>query len=271
MLAHDRHRLIRTRIADQASVSTVELARQFRVSPETIRRDLMHLEQQGALRRTYGGAVSIRRQQSFEPPFRQRTLLNTETKQQIGAAAAGLLRCGQLVFIDLGTTCAAIAQALAVSFRGTVVTQSLLVADALSEAGDVEVILAPGRLRRGEWSVTGAATITFLEQMHVDLAFLGCGGVDAETGVTDFTFDDAQVKRRVAQNAGATYVVADSSKHAVVASFAVLPWYEMRGLITDTVPPRGLVDEAHRTGVEIVIAGQPTLARAEQQAPAEEG
>ncbi len=254
MLARDRQQHIKARIADQASVTTVELARQLRVSAETIRRDLLLLEEQGELRRIYGGAVSIRRQQSSEPPFRQRALLHTQPKRSIGAASARLVTSGQLIFIDLGTTCAAVAQALADSFCGTVVTQSLLVADALNETGNVEVILAPGRLRRGEWSVTGSATVLFLERMHFDAAFIGCGGIDAEAGVTDFNFDDADVKRRVAQNSGATYIVADSSKHGVVGSFGVLSWYDLRGLITDATPPRGLVDEMNRAGTRIVVA-----------------
>lgn len=225
----------------------------MRVSVETIRRDLVTLEQAGKLRRIYGGAVSIRRQQSSEPPFRQRMQLHTGPKQAIGAAAAGLVEAGQMIFIDLGTTCAEIARALAPTFTGTVVTQSLLVADALGETSEVEVILAPGRLRRGEWAVTGSATVSFLEQMNFDIAFLSCGGVDAGGGVTDFNFDDADVKRRVASNAVATYVVADSSKHGVVGSFAVMPWFDLHGLVTDASPPRGLGEEIRRAGAELIV------------------
>lgn len=253
MLAQDRHRIIIARISDQASVSTLELSRLMHVSAETIRRDLVALEQTGALRRIYGGAVSTRRQQSSEPPFRQRMVLNTQPKQAIGVAAFRLIKPGQMIFIDLGTTCAEIARALALDFRGTVVTQSLLVADALGENRDVEVILAPGRLRRGEWAVTGSATVTFLERMNFDVALLSCGGVDAEGGVTDFNFDDAEVKRRVARNSESAYVAADSSKHGVVGSFAVMPWFDLRGLITDVLPPRGLVEEINRAGARVVL------------------
>ena len=89
--------------------------------------------------------------------------------------------------------------------------------------------------------------------MHFDVAFLGCGGVDAEAGVTDFNFDDADVKRRVARNSGSAYVVADSSKHGVVASFGVMPWFELRGLVSDVLPPRGLVDEVGRAGGRIIV------------------
>lgn len=251
MLAQDRRRFITAQVAEQAAVSTVELARRMRVSVETVRRDLIDLEKQGALRRVYGGAVSINRRQTAEPPFQTRLIQSAEAKAVIGQIASTLVQPGQFVFVDSGTTCAAVAKAMAGSFCGTIATQSLLVADALAEASLIEVIMAPGKLRHGEWSVTGAATARFLAAMHFDVAFISCGGVDAGAGITDFNFDDVSIKQRVAQHANEVNVVADASKHGVVGSFAVMPWTDFHGLITDVEPPRGISSEASRSNVTI--------------------
>ncbi len=261
MLAQDRQRMIAGLIADQASVSTVDLARQFQVSVETIRRDLVALEEKGVLNRVYGGAVSIHRQRSAEPSFPERMLLNREAKERIGDLAARLASPGETVFVDMGTTCSMVARAMARSFRGTVVTPSLLVAQELAEipAEQIGTVLAPGHLRSGEWSVTGAATSTFLADIHYGTAFIGCGGIDAEVGVTDFGFEDAQVKQCAVRNAAKTYVLADSSKHGVVGSYSLMPWSEIHGLVTDTTPPRGLVRaiQEARTRVYLPEQGHP--------------
>src|SRR5699024_9836258 len=104
VLVAQRHRHIVEALESAASVSTIELARTLRVSQETIRRDLIQLEQHGALRRVYGGAVTLHRQRSSEPPFAQRSAINAEAKRVVGEVAAQLVRPGQTVFVDVGTT-----------------------------------------------------------------------------------------------------------------------------------------------------------------------
>lgn len=252
MVVRDRRRYIERAILSQASVSTVELARALHVSAETIHRDLILLEELGVVRRVYGGAVAPSRKRSDEAPFAQRAAIHAEAKKTIGGAAAKLVEPGQSVFVDVGTTCQAVARALGVAFRGTVVSHSLLVAAELADAAEVEVLLAPGRLRRGEWSLTGTVTHRFLQSMYFDVAVLSCGGADAAAGITDFNLEDTQIKQAVARNSKRTVVVADSSKHGVVGRYTVADWYDISGMVTDQEPPDGLARAIRAAGGSVV-------------------
>ncbi|QDB79631.1 DeoR/GlpR transcriptional regulator [Georgenia sp. 311] len=248
MLAQQRHRHITKALQSAASVSTMDLARALRVSPETIRRDLIQLEQDGLLRRVYGGAVTLTRQRGSEPSFEERAVIHAEAKRTVGELAADLVADGQTVFIDVGTTAHAAARALALTFRGTVVSHSLLVATEVAKGPEADLLLAPGRLRRGEWSLSGTATHRFIQAMHFDVALLSCGGVDASVGATDFDFDDVEIKRTVARNSERSYILADSSKHGVVGRYAIGDWYDVNGLVTDLAPPDGLHNAIRAAG-----------------------
>jgi DeoR family glycerol-3-phosphate regulon repressor len=251
VLADQRYRYIVRVLHSQASVSTLELSRALHVSAETIRRDLVRLERQGELRRVFGGAVSVTRQRKSEPSFDRRSAINSDKKRAIGEVCRDVVADAETIFIDVGTTGQAVAAALAPTFTGTIVTHSLLVAIEVAEGSTAELVLAPGRMRRGEWSLTGAATHEFLANMRYDVALVSCGGVDAAAGPTDFDFDDAEVKRTVAQHAERSYVLADSSKHGVVGRYVIGDWYDVSGIVTDSAPPEGLASSIWSAGGEI--------------------
>ena len=248
MLVEERRRYILKELESEASVSTIELARALHVSQETIRRDLVQMENAGSLRRVYGGAVTLSRQRTSEPPFAQRTAVNADAKRVVGELAAGLVEPGQAVFVDVGTTAQAAARILARSFRGSIVSHSLLVALEVAQGPEADLILAPGRMRRGEWSLTGTATHRFIQAMRFDIALLSCGGVDATAGSTDFDFDDIEVKRTVARNSARSYILADSTKHGVAGRYVIGDWYDVNGLITDRPPPHGLATSVRAAG-----------------------
>lgn len=248
MLVQERHRFIARAIQSKASVSTIGLARSLHVSTETIRRDLVTLENSGVLRRVYGGAVGLTRLRSSEPPFAERAATNADAKAVIGHVTAQFLHPGQTVFLDVGTTAQAVAKTLARGFQGTIVSHSLLVALELAKWPNTDLVLAPGRLRRGEWSLSGTATHEFIRAMHFDVALLSCGGVDASGGATDFDFDDVEIKRTVARHSKHVFVLADSSKHGVVGSYAFGDWYDIHGIITERPPPDGLTSAIRAAG-----------------------
>ncbi len=250
-MARDRQRYIMRKLEADGSVTTLELSRALHVSAESIRRDLISLEQQSLLKRVYGGAVSLSTNRGTEPPFRQRLGLQAEAKVRIGRIAAELAAGAHSIFIDVGTTASAVAGALPKDCDATIATHSLLVAKPLVDAQHAEVLLAPGRLRRGEWSLTGASTLKFLAHMYFDVAFLSCGGVDAKVGATDFNFDDVEVKKTVARNSKHVYVLADASKHLVVGTYEIASWFDVTGLITDAAPPEGIVNAIRTAGGRI--------------------
>src|SRR5699024_10506337 len=133
-----------------------------------------------------------------------------DEKRQIATKAATLLEQSRTIFLDIGTTALAVAGALADSFEGTVITPSMRAAYTLSDTARIEVIVPGGKLRGGDMSLAGPATRSFLADVYPDIAFLGTGGVDIETGITDFELDEIDIKRTVVANSDRVYALTDS-------------------------------------------------------------
>ncbi|MFF0449928.1 DeoR/GlpR family DNA-binding transcription regulator [Streptomyces sp. NPDC004609] len=254
MLSVERHALISQAIQEGRVVSTAELADTLRVSAETIRRDFAELEAKGLLVRVRGGATRTDHL-SNEPSFGERFGAAAEAKSVIGKLAAGLVRPGQTVVIDVGTTAMHVARALAGNFTGVVLTCSVLAANELAEATGIEVHLSAGRMRRGDLALSGPLAQRFFEDVYADVAFLGSGGVHDEAGLTDFHLDECHVRRVIMRNSAMTYVLADSSKLQRVAPYRVAPLEQTGGLITDRQPPGELTRALTGAGGRVIWPG----------------
>jgi DeoR/GlpR family transcriptional regulator of sugar metabolism len=248
----------RSRIVDELHgarvVSTDELARSLNVSGETIRRDLTELERQGLLTRVYGGAAAVRSGPGEEEaPFVDRAVSNSDAKDRIGRAAASLVRPGQMIMIDVGTTAARVARALPKGLTATVVTCSLLAATELAGHPNLDVLVCGGRLRRGDLALSNSIAEAFFSDVHPDIAFLGSGGVDGRTGLTDYHLDEVMVRRTVLANAAASYALADATKFGRVARHRVSGFEALTGLITDEDPPASLRSSLATADCRVVI------------------
>lgn len=254
MLAAERHALISQAIQEGRVVSTAELADTLDVSTETIRRDFAELETKGLLVRVRGGATSTDHL-SDEPSFGERSSAAGEAKEAIGTLAAELVRPGQTVVIDVGTTAMHVARALAQNFTGVVLTCSVLVANELASATGIEVHLSSGRMRRGDLALSGPVAQRFFEDVYADVAFLGSGGVHDEAGLTDFHLDECHVRRVIMRNSAVHYVLADSSKLQRIAPYRVAPLEQLDSLITDQRPPEQLLSALNAAGGRAVWPG----------------
>ena len=237
------------------TVSTEELSRRLDVSAETIRRDLVSLEEQGLLDRVHGGAAAHdARLAGDEASFPEREQTNEAAKQRIAAEAVSLLGAGQTVMIDVGTTALAVARAIPVSWTGTVVTCSLLAAVELGNRTNIEVLVCGGRVRAGDLTLSNHIARQFFEAVHPDIAFLGSGGVDAHAGLTDYTLDEVDVRRAVIRNSRNSWILADSSKFDHVAQHFVAPLDAVTGLITETAPDGAIAAAITDRGGAIRVA-----------------
>jgi DeoR/GlpR family transcriptional regulator of sugar metabolism len=255
VLAVERRARIVETLRDARSISTEDLARRLDVSVETIRRDLVSLEDQGLLARVHGGAaLRDGRLAGNEAPFPERERANETVKQRIAAEAVALLNHGQTVMIDVGTTSLAVARAIPSGWAGTVVTCSLLAAVELAHREHIEVLVCGGRLRRGDLALSNHIAREFFARMHPDIAFLGSGGVDAVAGLTDYYLDEIDVRRTVIRNSRNSWILADSSKFGHIAQHTVAPLDAVTGLITDRMPDERLALAITDRGGSIRVA-----------------
>ncbi len=216
-LAPSRHDRLRELVREQGAVRVDELCRQLNVSPATVRRDLESLEARGHLRRVHGGAVSVETRLD-EPLFDDKTGIAAKEKRRIAEEAAQLVATGQTVYLDGGSTVLELARILRNRTDLTVVTNSLRAAVELSGTGP-RVVVVGGELRRRSQTMVGALTRKLLEEMHVDIAFMGTIGFSLAEGMTTTDHAEAYTKELIMQRANTTVLMADSAKAGTV-SFA---------------------------------------------------
>ncbi|MGV9797885.1 DeoR/GlpR family DNA-binding transcription regulator [Mycobacterium sp. NPDC003449] len=257
MLPVERHEAIVEAVGTAQAVSTDELVRRLGVSAETVRRDLALLEERGALRRVHGGAAAVADRRVIEPSYTERTIIRHQAKAQLARVAVGQLQPGQTVVIDIGTTAAAVAQAIPRGFAGTVITPSLPVAVELADRPEIEVLIAGGRVRAGDLACSNAKTKAFFADIYADIALLGSGGVDARAGLTDFHLDEIDVRRTIIANSARSYILADSSKLGQVAPYRVCELGAVDGLITDQNTDPAVAAAIEETG-GVVLSARPT-------------
>lgn len=254
MMPAERHARIVSELRRRRTVSTEELAALCDASGETIRRDLTYLEGQGQLQKVHGGAARATERVGDEAPFAERASGAIEAKQRIGQLAATLVRPGQTLVLDLGTTALQVARALPDDFYGTVATCSLLVAAELAGRPGIEVLVSGGRVRAGDLACSNSVTVAFFADLRADIAFLGSGGVDAAAGLTDFHLDEVATRRVMVSNSGRSYILADASKLTRVAPHRVCGLDAVSGLVTDAVVAPTLKHAIERTGGAVMVA-----------------
>lgn len=250
-----RERVLET-VRRHQFASVTDLAAAFGVSEVTIRSDLDSLAEEGRLQRVRGGAVHGTTA-SLETPFEQSQDAFAGEKAAIAAEAAALVEPGQTVLLDIGTTVAAVARAIAARpdlHDVTVFTNGLQVALALEPAiPQVSVLLTGGTLRRMQHSLVNPFGTSILEQIHAHIAFLGCNGIEAEAGVTNVSIAEAEIKRHVMKAARYRVLVADGSKVGQVSLVHVYPADEIDLLITDASADPAVIAALRERGIDVRV------------------
>lgn len=239
MFAEERKSEILQLIKQGSPVTVASLSQRFGVSESTTRRDLQELEDNGLIQRTHGGAISV--QTGLELSFQEKEVRFLPEKQQIAAVAAGLVKDGETVLLDSGTTTLEIARLLR-NKRITVATNSMDIAQVFSDDAGVETVLLGGTLRKNTRSLVGYLTNDALRRMYFDKVFLAANGVDTEFGVTTPNMTEAETKRYMLQAGKEKFLVADSSKIGQKSLCRVCGIDDIDVLITDN----GMADPDYR-------------------------
>ncbi len=233
----------------QDEVRVAELKDKFQVTEMTIRRDLEKLEQLGLARRTFGGAIAIMREETLH----QRNTILLAEKARIGKAAAALLRPGDSVFIDGGSTNLQLARAIPEGCPITVVTNAVHVALELS-GKQIPTILTGGRLVEATGSTVGPIVLDNLQQMAFTRVFLGASGISPQHGFSNSNMEETEIKRQAIRRAGEVNVLLDHSKFGQPALFSFAMISEVNRIIADEEPGKDILEASRTAGTDIVVA-----------------
>jgi DeoR family fructose operon transcriptional repressor len=251
-LAIERQQRILARLRSRRVVRVNELAEWLRVSPATVRRDLLALERQGCLRRVHGGAVGAGGNLE-EPLFDDKTAIAAAEKQAIAEAALALIRPGDTLFLDGGSTVLALARLLLPLTSLTVATNSLRVAQLFAGRGP-HMIVVGGECRRLSQTLVGPLSGPLLERLRFDCAFMGAIGVSAADGLTTTDPAEACTKELAMRRARRVALLADSSKFGPPSFVRFGEPAQVDVLITDGGAPREELDAFRQAGAEVLLA-----------------
>ena len=248
MLPGRRHELILRAVRTEGSATINGLAESLGVSLATVRRDLVQLDEEGLLKRVYGGAASV---EDRDEPFADVAAVRADEKDAIARRCAELVKDGETVLLDIGTTAHRVARQL----RGrslTVITSSLAVFEELQDEHTIQLVLLGGVLRRDYRSLVGFLTEDNLRQVRADRLFLGTSGIRSDGQVMDTTVVEVPVKRAMIAASDHVVLVADVGKFPGTGMARVCGPQEL-----DTVVTNAPIDEKthialREGGVEVI-------------------
>jgi DeoR family glycerol-3-phosphate regulon repressor len=232
---------------------TIEmLADTFKVTPQTIRRDINFLDEKGALRRYHGGAGAVPSTENVA--YNKRKVLCHREKQIIAAMVAEKVPDHVSLFINIGTTTEEIARALSNHQGLRVITNNLNVASILSKKETFEVIVAGGLVRHRDGGIIGPLTIDFIQQFRVDYGIIGISGIDMDGTLLDFDYREVRAARAIIDNSRRVFLAADHTKFGRNAMVRLGNISETSAVFTDTMPPPALSDLISGAGARLFVA-----------------
>jgi DeoR/GlpR family transcriptional regulator of sugar metabolism len=219
----------------------------------TVRRDLAMLDKSGRIKRVHGGARILKRP---ENEFEKRSRVYPEEKRAIGEAAADLIKDGETVFLDAGSTMLEVAQAIKNrDFENLrIVTHAVNITGVLA-GQDITVVQLGGEIYRSTSAVVGQQALRFLESSRFDRCFLAAAAVNLEFGVSDKHLPEIDIKRAALQHARWTALVIDASKWGTQSMLRVASLRELNCIVTDARLEPDAQAALRNRGLEVVIAG----------------
>lgn len=251
MLAVERRNLILEKLQENKKVIVSELSQEFKVSEETIRRDLEKLDRDGLAIKSYGGAV-LNENSSLDMPFNIRKKNNPSGKQKIARLVGGLIEDGDHIILDPSTTAVFIAKALKTKERLTVITNSIEVILELSDVSDWNIISSGGSLKEGYLALVGPRAVEGLGAFNVEKAIISCKGLDPQKGITDGNELFSQAKQTMMKSARQCILAADHTKFGKIAFSKICDVHDVDVIVTDEKPEDEWLEVFERAGIRCI-------------------
>jgi len=249
MLTTERKALILEVLRRDGRIVAKTFSRELGVSEDTIRRDLRELAGEGHLLRVHGGALPA---SAAVADFATREDAASAAKTMLGSIAARLIRPGQIVFLDGGTTNIQLARQLPLDLKATIVTHSPNIAVELAHHPLIEVELIGGRLFKHSIVTVGSVAAEAISRIRTDAYFMGVTGLHPETGATTGDGEEAAIKRLIARQSAETIVLATREKLGVASPYHVIPLAEITTLVTEPNLPQEMLRPFKSQSIDIV-------------------
>jgi DeoR/GlpR family transcriptional regulator of sugar metabolism len=249
MLTAERRQVILERLRREGRVVAAELGQSLGVSHDTVRRDLQDLAEAGLLQRVHGGALPP---VTLAATFSARQREAPTAKLAIARAAAKLVRSGQVLILDAGTTNERLAYELPGELEATIFTNAPPVAIALASHPGVDVHLLGGRLNKAGLAAFGSATVEAVRRVRVDICFLGICSIHPDVGISGDDSEEAHVKRAMIQSAAEVIGLATADKLGTSSPFVVAPISELTHLIIDRAVATEAVAPYEAAGITVI-------------------
>ncbi len=249
---HDRRESINQMVRSKGFVTIEFLAGEFGVTPQTIRRDINHLSENGMVLRYHGGAGLAPSTKNVA--YTKRKVWCLEEKQRIARMVAEQIPNHASIFINIGTTTEEVARALS-DHRGLkVITNNLNVASILSGNADFEVIVAGGLVRHRDGGIIGPLTIDFIQQFRVDYGIIGISGIDNDGTLLDFDYREVRAARAIIDNSRNVFLATDHTKFGRNAMVRLASISEISAVFTDKPLPASLAEVVSSADVMLYVA-----------------
>lgn len=252
MMAEERRMQILQIVRSEGRAKVNDLVRRFNTSAVTIRSDLNELDQRGLVQRSHGGAV-IQDTVFRESPVHERIKSRSQEKQRIGAKAASLIREGETIILDSGTTTLEIARQMKNIPHVQVITNGLNIALELLGSRNTQTIIMGGSVRPDSASIVGRATEDMLEQFSAERLFLGGAGCDPDFGVSGTNLEETMANRAMLRAAREIVVVADASKFTKRSMSLIATFSEVDLVISDVSLPPELQERIRSFGCKLIL------------------
>ncbi|GAA3014726.1 DeoR/GlpR family DNA-binding transcription regulator [Tetragenococcus solitarius] len=228
-------------IREKKSVRILDLSKQLKVSRETVRKDINEMEQEGLLKKTYGGAVFD--EANVETDYERRKSENQEEKRLIAERAFQFIEPGDTIYLDYGTSTYALAQKL-VDFEDlTVVTNSIPIVNLLIRTPGIQLIILGGNVRKNEDSLFGTFGLNNAKNIFIDIGFFGCAGVSPNSGLTNYHMGEIEISKKMVHHSSTAILLADETKFGKSALYKTVELEDLDIIITTA--DKGVVEEEY--------------------------
>jgi DeoR/GlpR family transcriptional regulator of sugar metabolism len=249
MMTAQRKNLILARLASTGEIIAKDLAHELGTSEDTIRRDLRELAHSGKLQRVHGGALPA---SPAVANLQMREQVTPQDKLELGKIGAAMIRPGQVVILDGGTTAIQVARHIKPDMRATVVTHSPTVAVEASAHPNLEIIMLGGRLFRHSMVNVGASVINSASRLRADMYFMGVTGAHPVAGLSTGDAEEAAVKQALHERAAETIVLASSEKLMAASPFVIASLRDIAMLVVPLKTPARIIAALRASGVKVL-------------------